>query len=340
MKTSDFDYILPEKLIAQTPLAKRDEARMLVLDKKDGFIEHKKFYDILSFLNEGDTLVLNNTKVMPARLYGKKLKTEAHIEILLLKDLGNKTWECMVKPGKRIKVGDSIVFSEELSAICTEIMPDGLRKLEFAYEGIFYEKIEKLGEMPIPPYIHQKLKDKNSYQTVYAKDLGSSAAPTAGLHFTNELLVKIKEKGIQVLYVTLHVGMGTFKPVDVLDITNHKMHTESFYVDENTANALNLAKESKKRIISVGTTTTRVLETLMTKYGTFKAVNETTDIFIYPGYKFKAVDALITNFHLPKSTLLMLVSALASKEIIFKAYNEAIANNYRFFSFGDCMFIK
>ncbi|MEE3343820.1 MAG: tRNA preQ1(34) S-adenosylmethionine ribosyltransferase-isomerase QueA [Bacilli bacterium] len=341
MKTDDFDFYLPEELIAQHPTEKRDSSRLLVLDKNTGDIEHKKFSDIIDYLNEGDVLVLNDTKVMPARLFGIKSDTKAHVEILLLKKIENDTWECLVKPAKRVKVGTIIDFGEGLlKAKCVSVGEEGIRRFEFIYEGIFYEILDKLGTMPLPPYIKEKLKDKDRYQTVYAKNIGSAAAPTAGLHFTYELLDKIKNKNIDICYVTLHVGLGTFRPVNVEDVTKHKMHSEFYSMDKDTADILNKAKKDKRRIVAVGTTTTRTLETIMTKYSEFRECNGFTDIFIYPGYKFKGIDALITNFHLPKSTLLMLVSALSSREIILKAYKEAVDKEYRFFSFGDAMFIK
>lgn len=341
MKTDDFDFVLPEELIAQTPLEKRDESKLLVLDKKTGEIEHKKFFNILDYLEKGDTLVLNDTKVLPARLHGIKNGTGAHIEILMLKETNKDEWECLSKPAKRVSVGDIISFGDGLLiAKCIMEKEEGIRVFKLEYSGLFYEVLDKLGEMPLPPYIHEKLKDKNRYQTVYAKNEGSSAAPTAGLHFTNELLNKIKEKGISIVYVTLHVGLGTFRPVNVDDITNHKMHSEFYMMNKETADILNNAKREKRRIISVGTTSTRTLETIMNLYNEFRECSGWTDIFIYPGYKFKAIDALITNFHLPKSTLVMLVSALAGKDNIMKAYKEAIERKYRFFSFGDSMFIK
>lgn len=341
MKTDDFDYELPAELIAQTPLEKRDASKLLVLDKKTGEIEHKNFFDILSYLKKGDTLVLNDTKVLPARLHGTKEKTNAHIEILMLKEIDKDEWECLVKPAKRVSVGDIISFGDGLlKARCTCQKEEGLRLFKLEYSGILYEVLDKLGEMPLPPYIHEKLKDKNRYQTVYAKNEGSSAAPTAGLHFTKELLEKIKEKGVDIVYVTLHVGLGTFRPVNVEDVTKHKMHSEFYMMSKEAASILNKAKENKTRIISVGTTTTRVLETIQKTYHEFRETSGWTDIFIYPGYKFEAIDALITNFHLPKSTLVMLVSALAGKDNIMRAYKEAIEREYRFFSFGDSMFIK
>ena len=341
MKTDDFDFELPENLIAQTPIKNRDESRMLVLDKESGNIEHKHFNEIINYLNEGDTLVLNDTKVIPARLYGVKEDTNAVIEILMLKELGENSWECLTKPAKRIKLGTVVSFGDgRLKAICTEIKEEGIRVFELKYEGILYEILDSLGEMPLPPYIHEKLEDKDRYQTVYAKNIGSAAAPTAGLHFTKELISKIEEKGINVAYVTLHVGLGTFRPVNVEDVTKHKMHSEFYVMSKETADILNKAKQENRRIISVGTTSTRTLETIMNLYGEFRECSGWTEIFIYPGYEFKAVNSLITNFHLPKSTLVMLVSALAGKENIMNAYNEAIKEEYRFFSFGDSMFIK
>lgn len=341
MKTDDFDYYLPENLIAQTPINKRDESKLMVLNKETGTIEHRHFADIIDYLTPNDVLVLNDTKVMPARLIGQKEDTNGHIELLLLKNTKNNIYECLCKPAKRVKIGTIVNFGDGiLKAKCIETKEEGIREFEFLYDGIFYEILDKLGEMPLPPYIHKKLKDKNRYQTVYAKNIGSAAAPTAGLHFTQELLEKLKNKGITICYVTLHVGLGTFRPVNVEDVTTHKMHSEFYTINEETAKILNQAKKEGKNIVSVGTTTTRVLETVMNQYQTFKECSGYTSIFIYPGYQFKAVDSLITNFHLPKSTLIMLVSAFCSKEIIMNAYSEAIKNNYRFFSFGDSMFIK
>ena len=341
VKTDDFDYNLPESLIAQTPLSKRDNSKLMILDRVTGEIKHDIFYNIIDYLNKDDILVLNDTKVMPARIIGEKEDTKAIIELLLLKSIENDTWEVLAKPAKRIKVGTIISFGNGLlKAKCLSIGEEGIRTIEFIYDGIFYEILDKLGTMPLPPYIKEKLTDKERYQTVYAKNIGSAAAPTAGLHFTTKLLDKIKAKGIKLCYITLHVGLGTFRPVNVEDVTKHKMHSEYYEMSEEVADILNDAKKHGKRIISVGTTSTRTLETIITKYGVFKATSGWTDIFIYPGYEFKAIDGQITNFHLPKSTLLMLVSAFASKEIILNAYQEAIKNNYRFFSFGDSMFIK
>ena len=341
MKTDDFDFELPEELIAQEPILKRDSSRLMVVDKKTGSISHHVFTDIVDLLNKGDVLVLNDTKVIPARLFGIKENTSAHIEVLLLNNIENNIWSCLVKPAKRVKEGTIISFGDGLlKAKCLEVDDEGIRKIEFKYDGIFMEILDKLGTMPLPPYIKTKLKDKDRYQTVYAKNIGSAAAPTAGLHFTKELLEKIKNKGIIICYVTLHVGLGTFRPVKVEDVSKHKMHSEYYEMNEETANILNKAKEEGRRIISVGTTSVRVLETVMNKYNYFCKCSGWTDIFIYPGYKFKGIDNLITNFHLPKSTLIMLVSALASREIILNAYNEAVKEKYRFFSFGDSMFIK
>ena len=341
MKTDDFNYDLPEELIAQTPLKQRDASRLMVWDKKTGSIEHKHFSDIRDYLDEGDTLVLNDTKVLPARLIGEKEDTKAVIEILLLKNIENDDWECLTKPARRIKEGTVVNFGNGLlKAKCIKELDDGIRHFTLIYDGILYEILDKLGTMPLPPYIHEKLEDQSRYQTVYAKELGSAAAPTAGLHFTKELLQKIEEKKINICYVTLHVGLGTFRPVSVSDVKDHKMHSEYYHMSKEVAEILKQTKKNKKRIISVGTTSTRVLETVITKYNDFCECSGFTDIFIYPGYKFGAVDALITNFHLPKSTLVMLVSALAGKEHILNAYNIAVKEKYRFFSFGDAMFIK
>lgn len=337
MKTDDFDFELPKELIAQSPLEKRDSSRLLILDRKTGNIEHKHFTDIIDYLEKDDILVINDTKVIPARLLGVKEETNAVIELLLLKEIEKDVWECLTKPAKRIKVGTIVTFHDELKAVCTEVKDEGIRVFKLLYEGILLEILDRLGDMPLPPYIHQKLKEKDRYNTVYAKNIGSSAAPTAGLHFTPQLLEKIKSKGIIIVPITLHVGLGTFRPVNVEDVTKHKMHSEYYVMSNDAATILNSAK---KRIVAVGTTSTRTLETIKTLYGTFKECSGWTDIFIYPGYEFKAIDGLITNFHLPKSTLVMLVSALATKELIMKAYKEAIDEKYRFFSFGDSMFIK
>ena len=341
VKTEDFNYYLPEELIAQTPLQKRDESKLMVLDRKTGKITHDVFYNIINYLDKDDVLVLNDTKVMPARIIGEKIDTGAVIEFLLLKNIEDDKWEVLVKPAKRIKEGSIVSFGKGLlKAKCLSIGEEGIRQVEFIYDGIFYEILDKLGTMPLPPYIKEKLEDKNRYQTVYAKNIGSAAAPTAGLHFTKELLNRIQNKGIKICYITLHVGLGTFRPVNVEDVKTHKMHSEYYSMSKDVADILNDAKKNGKRIVAVGTTSTRTLETIMTKYGCFRETSGWTDIFIYPGYEFKAINAQITNFHLPKSTLIMLVSAFASKEIILNAYNEAVKNKYRFFSFGDSMFIK
>ena len=341
MLVNDFDYELDESLIAQTPLKDRSSSKLLILDKNTGEIEHKKFTDIINYLNAGDTLVLNNTKVIPARLIGSKEKTNATIELLLLKDLGENIWECLTKPARRIKIGDIISFGNGLlKAECIDTFDEGIKRFKLIYNGILNEILDELGTMPLPPYIHEKLKDKDRYQTVYAKELGSAAAPTAGLHFTNELLDQIKEKGINICYVTLHVGLGTFRPVKVDKIEDHKMHSEYYEMSKETADILNETRKNNKKIIAVGTTSVRTLETIMTKNNKFVEAFGETDIFIYPGYKFKGVDEIITNFHLPKSTLIMLVSAFAGKDNIMKAYKEATNFKYRFFSFGDAMFIK
>lgn len=340
MKTEDFNYNLPEGLIAQTPLKNRDQSRLMVLDKATGEIEHKHFYDIIDYLEEGDVLVLNDTKVMPARLYGIKEETGSHIEILMLKEIETDTWECLSRPAKRIDIGTIVDFGGLLKAKCVQIKEEGIRVFKLHYQGILYEILDKLGEMPLPPYIHEKLLDKDRYQTVYAKEIGSAAAPTAGLHFTPELLNKIAEKGIKIEYVTLHVGLGTFRPVATENVLEHQMHSEYYSMSKETADVLNEAKKNGNMIVSVGTTSTRTLETIMTLYGEFKECSGWTNIFIYPGYKFKAIDFLITNFHLPKSTLVMLVSALAGRENVLNAYNIAVLEKYRFFSFGDAMLIK
>ena len=317
MKVEEFDYCLPEELIAQTPIKQRDASRLMVLDKKIGEIEHKHFYDIIDYLNKGDTLVLNDTKVLPARLIGEKEETKAVIEVLLLKNKEGDTWECLVKPARRIHVGDVVSFGDGLLKLtCTEVKDEGIRVFEASYDGIFYELLDKLGTMPLPPYIHEKLEDKDRYQTVYAKEVGSAAAPTAGLHFTEELLERIKEKGINIVYLTLHVGLGTFRPVKVEDVTKHKMHSEFYSLSKDVANILNKTRENGKRIIAVGTTSTRTLETIYQKFGTFKEDSGFTDIFIYPGKEVKSIDGLITNFHLPKSTLIMLVSAIDRKSVV------------------------
>lgn len=344
MKTADFDYDLPEGLIAQTPLKDRSASKLLVLDKNTGSFSDHQFSDILDFLSPGDALVLNETKVLPARIYGHKKPTGGAVELLLLKDLGHDKWECLARPASRLKQGSELQFtagpnSESLTAIVTEKLADGLVHVKFSYSGIFLEILEHLGTMPLPPYIHEKLSDQSRYQTVYARNLGSAAAPTAGLHFTPELLQKAEQKGVKIIKITLHVGLGTFRPVQVDDVKNHHMHTESYEITPAAAEALTAVQNSDKKIIAVGTTTVRTLETVYQKHGKFQADRGETDIFIYPGYQFKAIDGLITNFHLPKSTLLMLVSALAGKDHILAAYQHAIAEQYRFFSFGDAMFI-
>ena len=340
MKTDDFDYFLPKELIAQTPLKNRSSSRMLVLDKNTGDFQDGRFTDLIDYINKGDTIVLNDTKVIPARLIGHKPDTGAVIEVLMLKDLGEDEWECLTKPAKRIKEGTVVKFSDELSCECTFVGEDGIRRYKFIYDGIFLEILDRLGEMPLPPYITEKLEDKDRYQTVYAKNPGSAAAPTAGLHFTDEYLKKIKDKGINVAYVTLHVGLGTFRPVVVRDVTKHDMHSEYYILSKSTADLLNETRKRGNKIIAIGTTSTRVLETIADDNGYFKEQSGNTKIFIYPGYKFKGIDCLLTNFHLPKSTLIMLVSALAGKDNVLKAYEHAVKEKYSFFSFGDCMFIK
>lgn len=341
MKTDDFDYELPKELIAQTPLKNRSESKLLVMDRETGALEHKHFYDIIDYLNKGDALVINDTKVIPARIIGVKEETGAVIELLLLKDEVGDTWECLAKPQKRLKVGTIITFGNgELKAKVRETREEGITIVDLIYDGILMEILEHLGTMPLPPYIHEKLKDQDRYQTVYAKNYGSAAAPTAGLHFTTELLDKIKAKGIEIVHVTLHVGLGTFRPVNVEDVTKHVMHTEHYIVTKEAADKLNEIKANGGKIIAVGTTSVRTLETVISKNDKFVPSNDDTNIFIYPGFTFRAIDGLITNFHLPKSTLVMLVSAFSSKENIMNAYQEAIKHNYRFFSFGDAMFIK
>lgn len=349
MHINDFDYYLPEELIAQQPTEKRDASRLLVVHRKTGELEHKHFYDIVDYLNPGDCLVMNNSKVIPARLYGTKKSTGAKIEFLLIKRIDGDKWETMVKPGKRVKPGDVISFSDDklFEAEVLEYSDEGTRIVEFKYEGIFMERLEELGRMPLPPYIEREseAKDKDRYQTVYAEEEGSVAAPTAGLHFTNEILDKAQEKGVKLAYVTLHVGIGTFRPVKVENIEEHKMHFEEYHVDDETAKLINETKAAGGRIIAVGTTSTRTLESAAefneeTGRYEVKAGGGNTGIFIYPGYEFKIIDSLITNFHLPKSTLVMLVSALYSREGILKAYETAVAEKYRFFSYGDAMFIE
>lgn len=340
LKTSTFFYVLPPHLIAQTPLLKRDQSRLLVLDKVTKKIEHKTFNDIINYLNAGDVLVLNDTKVIPARLIGQKLNTKGQVEVLLLKNIKADQWECLIKPGRRVKTNTIITFGALLTGNCIKEKEDGIKIIEFNYQGSFYDILKQIGEMPLPPYIYQKIKNKEQYQTLYAHNIGSVAAPTAGFHFTKELLTKIKDKGVHVVFITLHVGLGTFRPVKTEYISDHKMHAEYYQMNQKTANILNKAKEEGKNIIGVGTTTARVLETIKQQTGHFVAKTGWTNIFIYPPYQFQALDCLITNFHLPQSTLLMLVSAFANKEFVLKAYQIAIANEYRFFSFGDSMLIK
>ena len=339
MKLDYFDYNLPEELIAQTPLEKRSDSRLMIVNRKSGAVTHEKFFNIVKYLGKNDVLVLNDTKVVPSRIYGTKQETNASIEILLLKELVKDTYECLVRPARRISVGTIINFKEDFSCVVTEKKEEGICVVKFNYKGIFLERLEEIGEMPLPPYIHEKLSDNSRYQTVYAKHVGSAAAPTAGFHFTKELLDTLAKSGVEILYVTLHVGLGTFRPVSVENIEDHHMHSEAYEMSESVAKKLNQAKAMHKRIISVGTTSTRTLESIYSKYGCFKACKEETNIFIYPGYEFKAIDGLITNFHLPKSTLIMLVSAFASRDIIINAYNIAVKEKYRFFSFGDAMFI-
>ncbi len=340
MKTNEFDYNLPEELIAQHPTKNRDEARMMVLDKNTGDREDKYFYDIIDYLQAGDVLVMNDTRVIPARLFGHRPEKEEKIEVFLLNNTEGSKWEVLVRPGKKMKIGTEVIFSEELSCKVLEIKEDGNRIVEFYYEGIFNEILDRLGNMPLPPYIKEKLKDNEDYQTVYSKNPGSVAAPTAGLHFTKELLEEIEAKGIKLAYLTLNVGLGTFRPVNEDEITDHKMHSEFYTLSEETAEILNEAKKEGRRIIAVGTTSIRTLEAVYQKNGKICADSGWTDIFIYPGFEFKVVDAIITNFHLPKSTLIMLIAAFTSKDIILNAYNDAVGKKYRFFSFGDCMFIK
>ncbi|EHC5233505.1 tRNA preQ1(34) S-adenosylmethionine ribosyltransferase-isomerase QueA [Listeria monocytogenes serotype 1/2a] len=341
MKVEDFDFDLPEELIAQTPLLDRTSSRLMLLDKESGDIKDQHFTDIISYLNEGDALVLNDTRVLPARLHGIKDETGAHIEVLLLKQKEGNAWETLVKPAKRIRKGATITFGDgALKATCLEELEHGGRILEFSYEGIFYEVLEQLGEMPLPPYIKEQLADQDRYQTVYAKENGSAAAPTAGLHFTEDLLEQISAKGVEIIFVTLHVGLGTFRPVDVEDTTNHKMHSEFYRLTEESAERINKIKAQGGKVVAVGTTSIRTLETIASRHdGKLVAESGWTEIFISPGYTFQAVDALITNFHLPKSTLIMLVSALSDRTKILAAYNHAVEEQYRFFSFGDAMFI-
>ncbi|WP_297789666.1 tRNA preQ1(34) S-adenosylmethionine ribosyltransferase-isomerase QueA [uncultured Anaerococcus sp.] len=340
MRTEDFDYYLPEKLIAQHPSDKRDGARMMVLDKKTGEISNKYFYDVIDYLNPGDVLVMNDTRVIPARLFGHREDKDESIEVFLLHNIEGKTWEVLVRPGKKMKVGTEVIFSDELSAKVIDIKEDGNRIVEFSYEGIFNEILDKLGNMPLPPYIKEKLKDPEEYQTVYSRNPGSVAAPTAGLHFTKDLLKRIEEKGVKLAFLTLNVGLGTFRPVNEDEITDHKMHSEFYTLSQETADMINEARKAHKKIIAVGTTSIRTLESVYKKCGEITKDSGWTDIFIYPGFEYKVVDSVITNFHLPKSTLIMLVAAFTSREIILNAYNYAVKEEYRFFSFGDCMFIN
>ncbi len=340
MNVSDFNYELPKELIAQDPLEKRSESRLMVLDKETGDVTHKHFYDILEYVNEGDCLVINNTRVIPARLYGSKEGTDAAIEILLLKRIDADTWECLTKPGKKARVGARISFGDGiLVGEIIDIVEEGNRLIRFEYDGIFEEILDKLGEMPLPPYITHKLQDKNRYQTVYAKYDGSAAAPTAGLHFTPELMEELRDKGIRIAEVTLHVGLGTFRPVKVENVLEHHMHSEYYEINEEACDIINSTKESGGKVISVGTTSTRTIESAADENGYLTPKKGNTDIFIYPGYDFKVIDSLITNFHLPESTLIMLVSALAGRENVLSAYEEAVKEKYRFFSFGDAMLI-
>ncbi|MBR5570185.1 MAG: tRNA preQ1(34) S-adenosylmethionine ribosyltransferase-isomerase QueA [Oscillospiraceae bacterium] len=339
VKTHDFWYDLPEELIAQTPLENRDTSRLLVLDRELGSVKHQHFYDVIDYLQPGDCLVMNDSRVLPARLLGHR-PTGGAVEVLLLRDLGNKRWECLCKPGKKMQVGNEVIFGNgELTAVVTDVQEDGNRVVEFQYEGIFLEVLERLGKMPLPPYIKAELADQERYQTVYSKAVGSAAAPTAGLHFTNELLQRIRDKGVKTAFVTLHVGLGTFRPVKAEEISDHHMHSELCMIGEETAQILNETKAAGGRIICVGTTSCRTLESLVNEDGSFTAGSKWTEIFIYPGYEFKAMQGLITNFHLPESTLVMLVSAFAGRENVLGAYEEAVKEKYRFFSFGDAMAI-
>ena len=339
MKTKDFWYDLPEELIAQTPLEQRDASRLMVMDRRTGVVTHRHFYDLIDYLKPGDCLVMNDSRVLPARLLGHR-PTGGAVEVLLLRDLGNKHWECLCKPGRKMQAGSEVIFGNgELTATVREVREDGNRIVEFHYEGIFLEVLERLGRMPLPPYIKAELEDQERYQTVYSREVGSAAAPTAGLHFTKELLEKIREKGVKEAFVTLHVGLGTFRPVKAEEVTDHHMHAELCMMNAETAELLNRTKAEGGRIICVGTTSCRTLESLVNEDGSFQAASKWTDIFIYPGYTFKAMDGLITNFHLPESTLVMLVSAFAGREHVLAAYEEAVRQRYRFFSFGDAMCI-
>ncbi len=339
MKKSDFFYNLPEELIAQTPLEPRNSSRLMVLDKNNGQVKHEVFYNLNNFLKKGDTLVLNNTRVLPARIYGTRVDTKALVEFVLLKQKSTLVWECIAGPGKKARVGHEFTFSDELSAKVIEVLPDGNRIVEFTAKGEFFSILDKVGQMPLPHYIKEELEDKERYQTVYSKELGSAAAPTAGLHFTEDMLESLKEMGVNIAYVTLHVGLGTFRPVKVDDITEHKMHSEHYSISKETAEIINKTKKNGGRVICVGTTSCRTLESAMKTFGEIKECSDDTEIFIYPGYKFGVMDGIITNFHLPESTLIMLVSAFAGYENTMSAYNTAVAEKYRFFSFGDAMLI-
>ena len=339
MKTSDFYYDLPEELIAQTPIEPRDTSRLLVFNKDSGELCHRHFYDVIDYLNSGDCLVLNDTRVLPARIFGTRLDTESVVEFVLLKQKEQNVWECLAGPGKKARVGHAFKFSDKLSAEVIEVLEDGNRIIKFKPEGEFFAVLDEVGQMPLPPYIKAKLQDKERYQTVYSRDLGSAAAPTAGLHFTKEMLEKLKQKGVNIAYVTLHVGLGTFRPVKVDDVTKHKMHTEHYYITQENADIINNTKINGGRVICVGTTSCRTVESAMQAFGEIKECCDDTSIFIYPGYTFKCMDGLITNFHLPESTLIMLVSAFAGYEKTMNAYNVAVKEKYRFFSFGDAMLI-
>lgn len=339
MKTSDFFYNLPEELIAQTPVEPRNSSRLMILSRDSGAVEHRHFYDLPEFLRPGDCLVLNDTRVLPARMYGVREDTGAVVEFVLLRQHGNMLWECLAGPGKKAKEGYKFKFSDKLSAVVTEVMPDGNRMIEFRCDGDFFTVLDEVGQMPLPPYIKEKLKDKERYQTVYSKEAGSAAAPTAGLHFTKEMLESIKKSGVNIAYVTLHVGLGTFRPVKVEDVTKHKMHTEHFYIPEEAADIINETKKNGGRVICVGTTSCRTVESCAARYGEIRSCSGDTDIFIYPGFEFKCMDGLVTNFHLPESTLIMLVSAFAGYDNVMNAYNTAVKEKYRFFSFGDAMLI-
>lgn len=339
MKTSDFFYDLPEELIAQTPVEPRNSSRLMVLSRDSGAVEHKHFYNLPEFLKPGDCLVLNDTRVLPARMYGVREDTGAVVEFVLLRQHGNMLWECLAGPGKKAKEGYKFKFSDKLSATVTEVMPDGNRMIEFRCDGDFFTVLDEVGQMPLPPYIKEKLKDKERYQTVYSKEAGSAAAPTAGLHFTKEMLESIKKSGVNIAYVTLHVGLGTFRPVKVEDVTKHKMHTEHFYIPGEAVDIINKTKKNGGRVICVGTTSCRTVESCAARYGEIRSCSGDTDIFIYPGFEFKCMDGLVTNFHLPESTLIMLVSAFAGYDNVMNAYNTAVKEKYRFFSFGDAMLI-